>query len=44
MTPQTAANGLAAMQSFPEHNADLPNNYRDLTTFEIFKDLKRINS
>lgn len=37
MTPQTAANGLAAMQNIAEVNADLPNNYRDLREFDVFK-------
>lgn len=41
MTPQTAANGLAMMQNYPDHVPDLPNNYRDLTTFKIFENCIR---
>ena len=37
MSPQTAANGLAMMQSYPDYVPDLPNAYRDLTTFPVFK-------
>jgi dTDP-4-amino-4,6-dideoxygalactose transaminase len=39
MTPQEAAHGLALMQNYPEHCADLMENggYRDLTEFKIFK-------
>ena len=42
MTPQTAANGLALMQNYPENVPDLPNSYRDLVTFEVFKNCKII--
>jgi|SRR3990167_1061633 len=42
MTPQTAANGLALMQNISENNEDLPNNYRELSTFNIFKGCKKI--
>ncbi len=39
MKPQDAAIGLALMQNYPEHVDDLPNNYRDLRTFEVFKNI-----
>lgn len=42
MTPQEAAHGLALMQNYPDHVRDLPNAYRDLSTFEIFKNCKRV--
>ena len=40
MTPQIASNGLALMQGYPENVPDLQNNYRDLTTFKVFKKCK----
>ena len=45
MTPQQAAQGLALMQNYPEHNADMQevNGYRDLTEFTVFKQCKTIN-
>lgn len=39
MSPQTAANGLALMQNLPDIVEDLPNAYRDLRTFKIFKNV-----
>jgi dTDP-4-amino-4,6-dideoxygalactose transaminase len=44
MTPQEAAQGLALMQNYPEHNTDQGelNGYRDLTEFTIFKNNKKI--
>jgi len=44
MTPQQAAQGLAILQNYPEHNEDMGehNGYRDLTEFSIFKDNKVI--
>tara|TARA_R110001583_G_scaffold8965_13_gene42352 strand:+ start:88 stop:711 length:624 start_codon:yes stop_codon:yes gene_type:complete len=44
MTPQQAAHGLALMQNYPQHNADLDerNGYRDLTEFSLFKECKKI--
>lgn len=41
MTPQQAAYGLTMMQSIPKHNDDLKENYRDLTTFSIFKGMMK---
>jgi dTDP-4-amino-4,6-dideoxygalactose transaminase len=45
MTPQEAAQGLALMQTLPEHNSDIDevNGYRDLTEFPVFKDCKIIS-
>lgn len=42
MTPEQAARGLMLMQNYPEVVQDLPEDppYRDLTEFEIFKDIK----
>ena len=42
MTPQQASHGLALMQNYPEHVADLKENngYRDLTEFPVFKRCK----
>lgn len=42
MTPQQASIGLALLQNYPEHNADLEekNGYRDLTEFDVFKNCK----
>ena len=37
MTPQQAAHGLALMQNIPHDNPDQEEDYRDLTTFTIFK-------
>lgn len=37
MTPMEAALGLMLMQNIPENNEDLPENYRDLTEFNLFK-------
>ena len=44
MTPQQAAHGLALMQNYPDHVADLgeDNGYRDLTEFTVFKKYKKI--
>jgi len=44
MTPQEAAQGLALMQNYPEHNTDQGelNGYRDLTEFTIFKNNRKI--
>ena len=44
MTPQEAAQGLALMQNYPEHNTDQDelNGYRELTEFTIFKNNKKI--
>lgn len=44
MTPQEAAQGLALMQNYPEHNTDQDelNGYRDLTEFTIFKNNKTL--
>jgi dTDP-4-amino-4,6-dideoxygalactose transaminase len=46
MTPQQAAHGLALMQNYPEHVADLGEDkgYRDLTEFTVFKDCKCLES
>jgi len=42
MTPEQAARGLTLMQNYPEDMADIPEDppYRDLTEFELFKDIK----
>jgi dTDP-4-amino-4,6-dideoxygalactose transaminase len=40
MEPQQAAYGLTLLQGMPKHNDDLEEDYRDLTTFSIFKDMK----
>ena len=42
MTPEQAARGLMLMQNYPEVVQDLPEDppYRDLTEFEIFKNIK----
>jgi dTDP-4-amino-4,6-dideoxygalactose transaminase len=42
MTPEQAARGLTLMQGYPEHMPDLPEDppYRDLTEFDIFKDVE----
>jgi len=42
MTPEQAARGLTLMQNYPEHMPDIPENppYRDLTEFELFKDIE----
>ena len=37
MTPVEAAQGLMLMQNFPSFNADLTEEYKDLTTNTIFK-------
>lgn len=44
MTPQEAAHGLCLLQNYPAHKSDLDelNGYRDLTEFEIFKNMKII--
>lgn len=42
MTPQTAAQGLMLMQFMPDYNDDLPNNYKPLHEFSIFKECKII--
>jgi dTDP-4-amino-4,6-dideoxygalactose transaminase len=44
MTPQEAAQGLCLLQNYPMYNKDLNefNGYRDLTEFDIFKNLKKI--
>ncbi len=44
MTPEQAARGLTLMQNYPEHMPDIPEDppYRDLTEFELFKDVKVI--
>jgi len=42
MTPEQAVRGLMLMQHYPEHMPDLPEDppYRDLTEFELFKDVE----
>ena len=42
MTPEQAARGLMLMQNYPEHMPDIPEDppYKDLTEFEIFKEIK----
>ena len=42
MTPEQAARGLTLMQNYPEHMPDIPEDppYRDLTEFEMFKNVK----
>ena len=42
MTPEQAARGLTLMQNYPEDMPDLPEDppYRDLTEFEIFKNVE----
>ena len=42
MTPEQAARGLTLMQSYPKHVPDIPEDppYRDLTEFEIFKNVE----
>ena len=42
MTPEQAARGLTLMQNYPEHMPDIPEDppYRDLTEFELFKDIE----
>tara|TARA_R110000796_G_scaffold47751_5_gene114650 strand:+ start:34255 stop:34845 length:591 start_codon:yes stop_codon:yes gene_type:complete len=44
MTPEEAARGLTLMQNYPEHMPDIPEDppYRDLTEFDLFKDVKVI--
>lgn len=44
MTPEEAARGLTLLQNYPDHNQDLDehNGYRDLTDFEVFKNIKCI--
>lgn len=44
MTPQQAAEGLALLQNYPQHNNDQGeiNGYRDLTEFPIFSKYKTI--
>jgi dTDP-4-amino-4,6-dideoxygalactose transaminase len=37
MTPMEAALGLMHMQNIPQHNEDLPEDYKDLTNNDIFK-------
>jgi len=37
MTPLEAAQGLMLLQNFPKINKDLPENYKDLTTNDLFK-------
>ena len=48
MTPIQAARGLMLMQNYPDNTADLPEDppYRDLTEFELFKDVevRKINA
>jgi dTDP-4-amino-4,6-dideoxygalactose transaminase len=38
MTPVEAAQGLMLLQNLPKYNQDLPENYINLTTHELFKD------
>jgi len=42
MTPEQAARGLMLIQNYPEHMPDIPEDppYRDLTEFEIFKEIE----
>ena len=42
MTPEQAVRGLMLMQNYPQHMPDIPENppYRDLTEFELFKDIE----
>jgi len=44
MTPEQATRGLILMQNYPQHMPDLPEDppYRDLTEFDLFKDIKVI--
>ena len=44
MTPEEAARGLTLLQNYPDHNQDLDehNGYRDLTDFDVFKNIKCI--
>ena len=37
MTPMEAALGLMLMQNIPQHNDDLPEDYKDLTKNDLFK-------
>ena len=41
MIPEQAARGLTLLQNYPKHNEDLTEEYRDLTTFNIFKDYEK---
>lgn len=43
MPHQLAALGLTLLQDFPDHTPSPKPNYRDLTTFEVFKNLKVID-
>ncbi len=42
MTPEQAARGLTLMQNYPQHVPDIPEvpPYRDLTEFDMFKDVE----
>ena len=42
MTPEQATRGLMLMQNYPKDMPDIPENppYRDLTEFELFKDIE----
>ena len=42
MTPEQAVRGLMLMQNYPENMPDIPEDppYRDLTEFELFKDIE----
>ena len=44
MNPEQACRGLMLMQNYPEHMEDLPEepSYRDLTEFDIFKEISVI--
>ena len=44
MSPEQATRGLMLMQNYPQHAPDLPESppYRDLTKFELFKDMETI--
>jgi len=39
MTPPDAAEGLWLMSSMPRHNQDTYEDYTDLTTHDLFKDM-----
>jgi dTDP-4-amino-4,6-dideoxygalactose transaminase len=44
MTPEEAARGLTLLQNYPDNNVDLNehNGYRDLTDFDVYKNIKCI--
>ena len=46
MTPEQAARGLMLIQNYPPHMPDIPEDppYKDLTEFELFKNIKEIKT